>query len=192
MKKLSFTSSSLQKINSEADLIISSHLQDLDRISNDIKALEERLKGAGIPFNFLFVLSSESRRCAYATRSHGCPIAELIEYTNNCLAWGKTKDGEFRLCHSVYITQNEIEEYHCDEGSFEKEIERGEPMLSASKPLIETKSNFRLKIENELPFFYRMILDALKKERDQENVVKYSPNYIRPISLIKDYEPLPF
>jgi hypothetical protein len=198
--KLSFTSTSLQKINSEADSIISSHLQDLDRISNDIKALEERLKAAGIPFTFLYVLSSEKRRFERTAYQNMSPYdefpytAEFREYTDNCLVWGKTEDGEYRLSYNIYITENEIEKYNGDgEKVYEREREVGEPKLSTSKPLIETKSNFRLKIENELPVFYKMIIEALKTKRDQDRIVEYSPSYNQPFKDAKvDPCPMPF
>jgi hypothetical protein len=183
--KLSFTSASLQKINSEADSIIASHLQDLDRISNDIKALEERLKAAGIPFTFLYVLSSGKRRFVRTAYQAISPddefpyTGEFIEYTDNCLVWGKTEDGEYRLSYIVYTTENEVEKGN---GDGEKDYERndGEPKPSISKPLIETKSNFRLKVESELPVFYKMVIEALKTKRDQARIVEYSPNYNQP------------
>lgn len=197
--QLSFTSASLQKINYEADSIISSHLQDLDRISNDIRALEERLKTAGIPFTFLYVLSSEKRRFETTVYQSMYPYdgpytAEFREYTDNCLVWGKTEDGEYHLSYNIYITENEIEKYNDDGGKvYEREREMGEPKLSASKPLIETKSNFRLKIENELPVFYKMIIEALKTKRDQDRIVEYLPSYNQPFKDAKvDPCPMPF
>lgn len=192
--KLSFTSASLQKINLEADPIITSHLQDLDRISNDIKALEERLKAAGIPFTFLYVLSSKERRIertAYkSTADEEIPCtAEFCEYTDNCLAWERTEEGEYRLSYNIYITENEIEKNNGDGGKVEESEGVGEPKLATTKPLIETKSNFRLKIENELPIFYKMIIEALKTKREQDRIVEYSPNYNQPF---KDAKVDPF
>lgn len=199
--KLSFASASLQKINTEADAIISNHLQDLDRISNDLKALEERLKIAGIPFTFLYVLSSEQRRyerTAYQTMSPYDEFpytGEFIEYTDNCLVWGKNEAGEYRLSFNVFCTENEIEKYNGDgEKVYERIRNEGESKLSTSKPLIETKSHFRLKIENELPSFYKMVIEALRSKRDQDRVVEYSPNYNQPFKDAKiDPNPaLPF
>lgn len=199
--KLSFTSASLQKINDEADSIISTHLQDLDRISNDLKALEERLKIAGIPFTFLYIVSSEKRRykrTVYQTMSPYDEFpytGEFIEYTDNCLIWGKNEAGEYRLSYNVYLTENEIEKYNGDgEKVYERIRDDGEPKLSTSKPLIETKSHFRLKIENELPVFYKMIVEALRTKRDQDRVIEYSPNYNQPFKDAKiDPNPsLPF
>lgn len=185
--KLSFVSTSLQKINVEADSIISTHLQDLDRISNDLKALEEGLKIAGIPFTLLYVVSSEQRRyerTAYQTMSPYDEFpytGEFIEYTDNCLVWGKNEAGEYRLSYNVYCTENEIEKYNGDgEKVYERIRKGGEPKLSTSKPLIETKSHFRLKIENELPIFYKIIIEALRTKRHQDRIVEYSPNYNQP------------
>lgn len=198
--KLSFTSASLQKINVEADSIISNHLQDLDRISNDLKALEERLKIAGIPFTFLYVISSEQRRYERTVYQTMSPYDELpytgefIEYTDNCLIWGKNEAGEYRLRYNVYHTENEIEKYNGDGEKVYKRI-RGEgvPRLFTSKPLIETKSHFRLKIENELPVFYKMIVEVLRTKRDQDRIVEYSPNYNQPFRNAKiDPNSLPF
>ena len=81
---------------------------------------------------------------------------EFIEYTDNCLVWGKTEYGEYRLSYNIYLTENEIEKYNGDgEKVFERIRDDGEPKLSTSKPLIETKSHFRLKIENEFLFSIR-------------------------------------
>lgn len=187
-KKSHFINSSIKKIDSEAESVISSHLQDLDRISNDIKVLEERLKAAGIPFAFLYVLSSETKRIERIAYQKMAPwlnetpyTAEFCEYTDNCLVWGKTEGGEYRLSYNIYTTENEIEKYNGDgKEVYEREKEGGELKLTTSKPLIETKSNFRLKIENELPVFYKMIIEALKNKMDQDRIVDYSPSYNLP------------
>ena len=59
----------LQQVHNESEKIISSHIQRLDRISNDIKALEEVLLRAGIPFEFSYHLKKEI--CAFdQTKKH--------------------------------------------------------------------------------------------------------------------------
>lgn len=198
--KTSFSSLSLQKINLEAESIISSHLQALDRISNDIKALEERLKMAGIPFAFTYIISSDERRyirTAYQQISpyHEVPYrAEFVEYTDNCLFWGKNETDEFRLSYNVYITESEMEKYTSDEEkTYERVVNEGKPRLSSSKPLIETKSHFRIKIEKELLDFYTLIIEALKTKKDHDCIVKYSPNYNLPFHDAKiDPSHIPF
>lgn len=193
--KTSFASPSLQIFSSEADSVISNHLRDLDRVSNDIKALEERLKTAGIPFNFTYIFSSEQTRFVRPNSREKLPYPdEFIKHTDHCLVWGKN-EGEYRFSYNVYVTQIEIFKY----GDGEKVLERyqdGESNLSLSKPLIETKSHFRVKIEKELSSFYKLIIEALKTKRDQENIFNYSPNYPSFVSSKIDPDPdqdcLPF
>jgi predicted Rdx family selenoprotein len=148
--KLSFTSLSLQEINIEADLVISKHLQDLDRVSNDIRTLEGILKRAGIPFTFIYVLSSDWKKYQRAASRVVDPYEEVpytgqfIEYIDNCLVWEKDEDGEYRLSHNTYVTENEMEKIKGEgEKVYERLKEGGEPRLSSRKPLIETKSHFR-------------------------------------------------
>jgi hypothetical protein len=190
--KISFANPDLQKINQEADPIICNHLKDLDRISNDIKALEERLKASGIPFNFLYVLSSAKRRVERKEYKSCSPydevpyLAEIHQYIDYCLVWGKTQEGDYRLSYNIYNTEAEIDKYDDGNGKvYEREKECEEPKVFSSKPLIETKSNFRLIIEKELPVFYKMIIEALKTKREQDLIVEYSPHYNKPIGSAK-------
>lgn len=183
--KESFFSPLLQRINLEAEDVISNHLQDLDRISNDIKALEERLKSAGIPFAFHYMLSSEDRRYSgvgfnVTAFNQQIPYpAEFVEQTNSCLVWDKCSDGNYRLSHNIYVNVNEIDKYDDGNGQHAEKIrDCGENKLTFSKPLIETKSHFRVKIEKELVPFYKAIIEALKTKRDQDCIIEYSPNYI--------------
>jgi hypothetical protein len=182
--KSSFFNPSLQKISLEAESVISNHLQDLDRISNDIKALEEQLKNSGLPFTFYYILSSDDRR--YHGISHQTvnlyeevPYeAEFIEQTDSCLVWGKCEDGQYRLSHNIYVTDNEIDKYDDGDGHYAERIRNnGTPRLFSSKPLIETKSHFRVKVENELAPFYKGIVEALRTKRDQDCIFEYSLNY---------------
>lgn len=183
-KKQSFSNLTLQKINLEADVLISNHLQDLDRISSDIKALEERLKNSAMPFTFYYILSSETRRysgtayhmiASYEERPYQ---AEFVEETDSCIVWGKAEDGQYRLLHNLYVTENEVDKYDDGNGqSGERVRATGASKLLSSRPLIETKSFFRLKIEEELVGFYTQIVEALKTKRDLDRIFEYSPNY---------------
>lgn len=182
--KFSFACPSLQKINSEAEPVISSHIQTLDRISNDTKALEERLKIAGISINYIYVLSYGKKKYRGTVYKAIVPFeefpftADLEEYTEECLVWGKNKDGDYRLSYNIYTTRDEIEEEIDEKGEKVEKIKvRGEPYISFYRPLIETKSQIRLKIEKELPIFYSKIIEALKTNRDKDRIVDYSPNY---------------
>lgn len=191
-QKFNFSNISLQKISIDAESVTSTHLQSLDRISNDIKALEERLKNSGVPFTFYYVLSSDDRRYhgighrmvdVYEEASYQ---SEFIEQTDNCLVWGKCEDGQYRLTHNIYITDNEIDKYDDGNGQYAEKVRNdGKPKLCFSKPLIETKSHFRVKIEKELVPFYKGILEALRTKRDQDCIFEYSPNYNIPFPSAK-------
>lgn len=188
INKSLFLNKSLQEINVESDVIISNHLQDLHRISNDINALEKRLKEGGIPFTFIYILSSNSRR--FERKISDCfYLSEVDEEIENCLVWGKTEDCKYRLRYNTYITETvyELATYTPSGEPVYGNGKIGEPRLITTKPLIETKSNFRLKIENELPVFYKMIIDALKTKRDQDLIVGYSPKCKQPHKDAKVY-----
>ena len=112
--------------------------------------------------------------------------AELVEQTDSCLMWGKSEDGQYRLSHNVYVTENEIDKYDDGNGQYAERVRNnGEPKLVSSKPLIETKSHFRVKIEKELVPFYKAIIEALKTKRDQDYIFEYSPNYNIPFPSAK-------
>lgn len=186
--KLSFSSPSLQEINTEAEAVISTHLQNLDRVSNDIKALEDQLATSGIPYTFYYVLSSEDRRYNQNEAFHDELIytTESAEQTDSCLVWGKCEDGQYRLSHNVYVTINEVAKNYDKSDQYAKKVLRnGEPELHFSRPLIETKAHFRVQIEKELVHFYKAIIEALKTKRDQECIFEYSPNYNQPFPLAK-------
>ncbi len=197
--KLTFSDPSFQKINEEAESVISKHLEELDRISNDIKALEERLKISGSPFTFTYLISSDKERCT-GTAYYYCDVYEQVpytaqfdKYTESCLFWGKNKDNDHRLSLNIYTTEDEIETYVTDDGKrSEKLIAEGIPLLLSSKPLIETKSNVRVKFYKELLGFYTSFIEALKTKRDQECIYEYSSNYNRQIAAKIDPDPIQF
>ena len=156
-EKYTFSSPTLQKIDSEAETVISSHLQSLDRVSNDIKSLEEKLKTAAIPFTFIYILSM--RRI---------PSQEDRDvWEEPCLVWGKSDTNDYRLLYNLYKTEDiHVEGLTCE----------GSPKLELSKPLIELKSHLRLQIENELPFFYELIINSLKSESKKGCIIVLSPS----------------
>lgn len=103
-KKIAFTSQSLQEINLEAEWVISTHLQDLDRISNDIKSLEQQLESSGIHFTFYFVLSTEERRFKRIQgMSYDLIQSEIAEQTDHCQVWGKCDENKSRLSYNIYF-----------------------------------------------------------------------------------------
>jgi|GEM_PF-6042987 len=179
-QKLSFSSPTLQQIDSEAEEIISARLKHLDQLRDDIRAIEERLKSAAIPFDFVYVFSSDE---SSYEGEHGLGIdydvQTFTEYKDFCIVWGKSEQDEYRLSYQVFITKDETLQFYdneCIKVINEKLCHAGDPVLSFSKPLLETKSQFRLQIENELPHFYKMIVEALKTRSHEDFVVVYSPN----------------
>ncbi len=182
-KEYSFHSSGLQKVNQEAESIFTSHLLNLDRISKDIKTLEETLRMAAIPFFFIYVFSSENRRY-WRTKYLDLPDGSIPDgrglfecYEEHCLVWGKNSDNQYRLSYNVYVSEDELEE-HEHEGKERIEIiSRLKPFLKYSKPLIESKAHIRINIENELPHFYRDLIRALKSEKGVGVVIDYTPEF---------------
>lgn len=148
MQKKQLISKSLQQIHSSAEEVISSHVQRLDRISNDIRALEEILLKAGIPFKFSYSLESKTYTA--------CDPPTTDRYY---LVWDKK-----RITYEKTINFKETE----------------------TLPLIETKAQVRLSVENELPFFYEKIIESLKTDPMQHIAFVKSPNYRKTV------EELPF
>jgi len=184
-QKLPFNSPALQQIDSEAEDIISSRLTHLDQLRDDIRALEERLKSASIPFTLVYVLSSEESSyegVAGLDYEGITPLTVVTEYKDSCIVWGKGEHDEYRLSHQIFITKDETDHYYDQKGIKvnEKLCNAGNPVLSFSKPLLETKSQFRLQIENELPHFYSRIVTALKVLPNEDFLVFYSPNKTSP------------
>lgn len=182
MHKKNFLSPSLRDVDNEVDPTISAHKQNLDRVSNDIKSLENRLLEAAIPFTFIYVLKSKERTFddvkPYFEVDHNCWIVrKSTEYIDDCLSWYKTKNNVFRLCYCEFATVDEFDQISLDGEQWEQvgETDKGSPIIILSKPLIEMKIHFRQNIENELPHFYKSIVEGLKKEKD--TIISYSPNY---------------
>lgn len=169
--KCTFSSLALQEIDSEAETVISSHLQSLDRVSNDIKSLEEKLKVAAIPFTFVYVLSSKE----FVLHEDDSSYNDKEIWDDLCLVWGKNETNDFRLLYNVYVTEDFIAQGSCSESS---------PELKSSKPLIESKSRIRLQIENELPDFYRKIIKALESKTREEIIFEFSPNHDDSVCMI--------
>lgn len=159
--KYTFSSPTLQKIDSEAETVISSHLQSLDRVSNDIKSLEEKLKTAAIPFTFIYILSTRNT----VSQEDGWEDRDIWE--EPCLVWGKSETNDFRLLYNLYKTEDI---------SVQGSTYEGTPKLELSKPLIESKAHLRLQIENELPFFYELIIKSIKTESKKGRIIVSSPS----------------
>lgn len=182
-----FVSKKLSEINSDANLIISSHLNQLDRISNDIKELEVILQKAAIPFTFIYVLSLEKRK--YQDVRYNAPYGEhpydvkIVENKEHCLVLGKNKDNKCRLSYNIYISNDVIEKCYHESGPYEETHEE-KAILNFSKPLIETKSHIRFKTEKELPLFYEEIIKCLQNENTKDLIIEQSPNYSEFISII--------
>ena len=185
-----FVSKKLSEISLEANSIISSHLSQLNRISNDIKMLEATLQKAGMPFKFIYVLFSKQHQYReslydYADPYHEIPsVTDFISREDYCLVWGKTSENEYRLSYNIYITKDECEKYYNGDKEKIENILKGKLVLKFSKPFIETKSNIRLKFENELPIFYKKIIECLKTEKEKDCIIFESPNYDGAVSAI--------
>lgn len=147
-----FTNKDLQAIHSTAELEVSARLSRLDAASNDIKALEQALSRAGISIKYMYCYAEKNRRDS----------AEIETW--QYIVWNPIEN---RLFHEVHVL-----EYSFD----------GCPnnQITESRPLIETKAHVRLKTATELPFFYKQLIDELKKVQDVEIVKDYSPNLLIP------------
>lgn len=148
---MKFNSSALQEIDAEAASFIAERLQKLDAISNDIKALEEKLRAAAVPFTFVFPCQ---RKEDLEEREE-----QIISiYYWHCLVWGKSENDEYRLLYNSYKSY----ELQC----YAEHLE-----LLHSKPLIESKIDTRLFFEDRLADFYKFIINALKYEKGKDMVV---------------------
>lgn len=142
-KDLKF-SDAFKKIHCNSEPVISLHVNRLDRISNDIKSLDQVLVNAAIPFELYYELKT---------------IECLIDNSqwSFYLIWDKK-----RLMYGAKVKK------HSYPNDPNKEI-----------PLIETKSRIRLSVENELPVFYKMIIEELEKDPLRNFVFVKSPNYTK-------------
>lgn len=194
-----FVNPMLQKIDNEAQTIIANHLNDLKRASEDIKALENSLREAAIPFSFRYKLTS----CEVSFEEPAFQIDWDVQYeylgsfikkTEECLEWIKDSNNKARLFYNVYKTVREIKNV-VEYGKQRETILHGKEVLESSRPLIETRSQLRLKFETELPVFYHKIIEALKTQRNEECIVVLSPNFveklIKPVVINED-DGLPF
>ena len=184
MTKNSFFSSlALQNIDLQAKEVINSRTSRLDSINSDTKFLEERCKAAAIPFTFFFQISSSKQQHEGFDEYHEeinrvCkPI--LTEFEEHYLVWGKHENDQYRLLYQIYTRVARSTQISDTEGNVLKKIieSSGEHKLSYSKPLLETKSQVRIKCENELPHFYQSIIEALKNQCDKDQVRDHSPSH---------------
>lgn len=166
-----YFSDELAAIDTEAHQVVSSHLDSLDKVSNDIKALEATLRKAAIPFTFVYLLFSEKQHIG-DTMVYCEVCAKVYSYEDHCLVWSQTNKGT-RLSYNVYKTRKE---YNADNNL---EIGDGRPStwLDSSTPLIETKAFFRLQVKKELPFFYKGIIEKLDQNKKDDVCFLRSPFY---------------
>jgi hypothetical protein len=172
----SFSSPELQKENAELELLIDEHRQKIINASNDINALEAKLKNAGIPFCFVYVLSVKSELLLLDLSNDPeemGPCEDVGRSIEHCLVWGKTNTNNFRLSYCIYQVDTQLELDH--EANIVSIIEERDPVLIFSRPLIETKAHLRLRIEPELPIFYRMLVGALRSTLENDMIVVESP-----------------
>lgn len=162
--KLQFSSKDLRNIHSIAEKSISTHLAKLDEVSNDIKALEDVLSKAGISINFRYWFESERAKGQMPVNEFES-VATKIEIFHY-MVWCRDKQ---RLLYEVETTQREV----VDKG---QSYRQWGPMVSISKPLIETKAHIRLKVRPELQHFYNRIIERLGHGHLQETVEEASPN----------------
>jgi len=176
-QKSNLSSPSLQKIQLESEPIIAQHLQKIHDVSNDIKALEDQFKNSAIHFTLIHVLSSSKKMYDEADGyQESFRRTDILEYEDICLVWCKTNEGNYRLSKNIYITKIEV---HLDysSGDVLDIFEQYPSQLTFSKPLIETKSHFRLQIEKELSPFYKNIIQILKIGRYDETEISFSEHY---------------
>lgn len=138
-------SESFQKIHNNSEQIIVLHVNRLDRISNDIKATEQVLLGACIPFKFYYKFRLE------------IDLFDNNAQWNYSLEWDK-KRLIYRKCKGLGFV--------CSQPDFKT-------------PLIETKSQIRLSLENELPIFYKTIIEELGKNPTEDFIYAISPNFTK-------------
>lgn len=166
-----FLGKELSDIHLEADRVISSHLSRLDRVSSDIKTLEEVLKKSAIPFTFVYVLYSEAEYMG-----HEEPYFEIdskvYAFDDHCLVWEQTDKGS-RLYYNIYRTKHQFNI------NTKQEIDdkTATTYLKSSIPLIETKALFRLQIEKELPLFYKNLIKNLELTDKKDCYFFYSTNF---------------
>jgi len=156
-----FNSNILNKIDSESKAIIDSHLKKVSVVSDDIKTLEKKLKGAAIPFTFIYIFKSqENRGQVYPDEYYGCDTYKT-EYLFHCLVFGTDKHNNRRLLYNIYKIEDFNGIRYSEVGEVVGVIEAGSTSILSSIPLIETKSHFRLKVVDFLSSFYTMIIDHL-------------------------------
>lgn len=151
MSQIHFNSFELKNIDSKANSIITLHKNVLNKLSNDIKLLEEKLKYFNLPFTFIYVLSSDEKRIIFNKYKN---ITNRV-YEEACLVWGENNK-QNRLFYNIYLIKEKMNQH-----GQPRPINFNNIILKQSKPLIEMKLHYRLNCENELPDFYEKIIDAL-------------------------------
>ena len=182
-----FISDELVSIHTTAYQIINSHLTLLDKTSNDIRVLEATLKKAAVPFEFVYILFID--KIPRYTIHYGCiydgVMSEVDEYNEHCLVWSQTEEGA-RLRYNVNIIRKEYD----PDG---KQPYYSTKWLESSIPLIEAKAITRLRVEKDLPFFYKSIIEKLEQNKKDTCCYYWSPFYVEnsaegALSLTEEFE----
>lgn len=170
-----FYSKSLQNTHSKIEKSISNHLQKLDRVSNDIKQLEEILAQAAlsVDYEYLFDRSFKDGPCANTASGENI----VIHYrTDHLLIWNTERK---RLMYEIHVTPFLVQDVDMSDPLDKKQI-------TTSKPLIECRAHIRLKIEPELDFFFQG-LDTLLGQGFLEETVKItSPRLLAKKNFLED------
>jgi hypothetical protein len=154
----------LQKIENEAEAIAAQHIARLNNISGVIKKVISDLKKAGMPFTYIYVLETL--------------LVEETQYTTTCeeqcLVWGKGKNGNYQLMHNIYLSQSPSNRH---------DLHLRAIKLISSTPILGLKANVRLQLEAELATFYDLAFDSLKKHSLKSQVIVQSPRHFLPTQL---------
>lgn len=163
--KVSFSNKELQNLHEVAEQSIASRLSKLDETSNDIKALEAVLSKSGISVNFLYRFAErfEKKRKRIREYDYVNVNTEIQHY----VVWNRDKQ---RLLYEIHEIEREIVD------PSQLSYREWGPYIVQSKPLIETKTHIRLKVQPELQFFYSQIIKLLGQGEVQESIVEQSPN----------------
>lgn len=170
-QKSNLISPRLLQVNSEATEVFTNYNADLDRISNDIKFVDENSQKVGLPFSFYFVIETEDLQYFVDEPGFGRhQRAYYVDVKDTCLSWEKCPQGNYRLCHNISTTVFAIEN---PENDWRTKPHKKIKTESIIKPLIETKAHVRFKVDPFISEFYEALVSALKKYRAKDLVIEY-------------------
>lgn len=191
-QKSNLISPRLLQVNSEATEVFTNYNADLDRISNDIKFVDENSQKVGLPFSFYFVIETEDLHYFVDEPGFGrTQRTYYVDVKDTCLSWEKCPQGNYRLCHNVSTTAFAIES---PENDWRAKPHKKIKTESIVKPLIETKAHVRFKVDAFISEFYEALVYALKKYRDKDLVIEYAPKALNifPAGIDPDQTRVPF